>query len=120
MSKSVADTLRAAKALIADESNWCQKTYAKNAAGEHCAGDDPDAVCRCSAGALHPFIDDSKAEDDLLLTRCISILDDAAFELKGGWASVISFNDNQTHPEVMEMWDRAIALAESKYPTPTT
>ena len=44
--------LRLAAALIADEKRWTHGTSARNAAGEPCEPDSPDARQRCAFGAL--------------------------------------------------------------------
>ena len=100
--------LKEARALISDEKNWTQDSFARNSAGEKVEPANERAVCFCAIGAL------AKAaclapELDLPAENFIQ---DEAYML--GWINVPEFNDNHTHSEVLALFDRAIARAESE------
>ena len=101
------ERLIAAKALIADERNWTQEVYARNAAMKEVSPLDPTATCFCSLGALRKV--SGWAHDDSLPGKYFA--QSAVYLLKlDGYIDL--FNDNNTHEAVMEMFDLAIKLAQ--------
>lgn len=100
--------LKEARALIADEKNWTQDSFARNSAGETTEPADDEAVCYCAIGAL--------AKVARLSPECNlpaeNLVEEEALML--GWINVPEFNDNHTHAEVLALFDRAIARAESE------
>jgi hypothetical protein len=123
---SVVENLKAARALIEKPEHFAQGTYAQkqdavNGYRYACDVEDPRASCFCSLGALRRILGDEVDHRD-------------AFGLEGHWlasaarelfplkaekhASFISLaiipdvNDNIGHEGVLQMFDRAIALAE--------
>ena len=88
------EVLRAARALIADESKWWRGGCA--VAGQACMF---NAVSRAGG---EPYTDAHKA-----LLRAIGCNEDEPTE---GFA----WNDSHTHAEVMAAFDRAIAIEEAK------
>jgi hypothetical protein len=96
------DVLIAARAKIADEKNWTQHHYARNARGFSIAASDKKACQWCAGGALiavHPtgILSDYVAAD--LLRR----------EMDG---AISHFNDTHTHAEVLSAFDKAIASTD--------
>ena len=92
------EILVAARAIIANEENWTQGTYAKDKDGSSIGVDCSNAVCFCSIGAL----------------RKITMFPVAAMEVLSNHMedSIIAFNDEHTHKEVLAAWDEAIASLE--------
>lgn len=93
---NTAEKLRAAKALIADQKNWCQGVFYR--IGEN--------TQRCGIGALdisNSAINRNGPERELL--------EKAAKVLYG--TTVYSVNDHIGHPAVMAVYSRAIELAEA-------
>lgn len=91
--------LKDARALISDEKNWVKGAYRKNIDGRECfcaLG----AVFKVSASEDVFFQDQLKAEN--------------ALALAAGTSWVPEFNDAHTHAEVLTLFDRAIAHAESE------
>lgn len=50
--RTIAETLTAARAIIADPAHWTQHAHARDAAGEPVTLDAPNATCFCLDGAL--------------------------------------------------------------------
>ena len=99
------EILIAAKALIDEPGKWTQGATARCQEGwlVYYSGD--EAVCFCSLGALFRTLNRESVEDwetpeELLKESC-----DQPIGL---------FNDTHSHPEVMQMWDRAIELAKAE------
>lgn len=91
------EQLRAGKALIATPETWTQGEWARNTQLHKVNVYSPKAVCWCSIGAALK----------------VDISEDALHHLRIAAGELVwMFNDRHTHAEVMEMWDRAIALAE--------
>lgn len=101
----ISDQLKAAKAIIASPSKWLQGAYAKDANGFACRGDNPQATCFCSLGALQAV---NNCYSDAPSQPAISVLK----QFMGG--DVPEFNDSATHEQVMEAFDKAIAAAEKE------
>ncbi|MBN7804871.1 hypothetical protein JZX86_05770 [Agrobacterium rosae] len=103
--------LRDARALIADEKNWTQGDYAKNSFGHSTGVKNENANCFCAIGALAK-VQGISPNDDITGASFL------ALEASGGAEKlgfiVARFNDDHTHAEVIALFDRAIARAESE------
>ena len=101
--------LRAARDLIKDKSRWTTMAMARDEHGHPCSARDERAVKFCSLGAI-----------DVVSTRQLAarkFLDYAA--LKMGRRSPSNVNDfargkYNRYTNVMEMFDRAILIAQAK------
>jgi len=94
-----AEILIAARALIAEEKSWCQGALARNAAGVATTPYRPGAVAFCSVSAI-----------DLIGGLTESVHDAyAALALFCDDRPTV-FNDSHTHAEVLDAYDKAIAL----------
>jgi hypothetical protein len=101
------EILKAARDLIADETKWTQGCSAKDAKGEYVSPLSVEAVCFCAIGAVskvsgQPAFVADKSEPARYLWEVIGVRDQFVFE----------FNDTHTHPEVIALFDKAIARAE--------
>lgn len=94
---------RAAKAKIADEAHWTTGVFARNLAGASVLPDNPNAVRYCAFGACEAVI--PSTWDTIELIR-------AAKELFS--MPVTGVNDRLGHAAVMQMFDRAIELANEE------
>lgn len=99
------EVLRQAKALIVNEQNWLQGSFTTYVA---------DEKCFCSLGAIANVlgVDNFKAaysEPAILLKQQVLPFIIENYSPSGTFAI---FNDNKTHGEVMEVFDKAIAVAE--------
>jgi hypothetical protein len=92
-----------ARKLLTDPKNWTQQVAARNAQGHETQAKSVTAVCWCSLGAL---------------THCRPDVEDRAYIYNVAYETLLqatpngmvaSFNDNSTHEEVLELFDRAIA-----------
>ena len=103
----LADTLRAARALISAPERWVQGVYARTEAGGKLHnGWETGAVRWCALGAI-----------EHVTRRFVTApIDDAL--LRGAGlerdADIYDYNDSHTHAEVLAMFDRAIELAEEQ------
>lgn len=101
---TIAEVLKAAKALIEDPSRWTQRTFARTMNGDAVHGTDRLAVCWCAAGAvLHC------SPRAAFMPVCV--LNAAAQEM--GFRTATELNDTAGHRAVMEMFDRAIQHADN-------
>lgn len=113
--------LKNARALIGSPDRWCQQSYGQTAGGQRVwDATDPDAVRWCSAGAIsrcastkpfvYTFVEESVRLACKYLTR-------AAWEqhpnVTGELDMILYVNDKLDHPAVLNMFDRAIVIAES-------
>lgn len=89
----------AARERISDPNRWMQGGYATNIKGHYTDSDAPDAVCWCSAGSIRSF-----NPPPYIARRVYDALNRACGE------PLVMYNDNHTHDEVMDMWNRAEAL----------
>lgn len=101
------EVLRRARARIEKPENWCQKYYAVNEQGMAVAPESKEACSWCSEGALLTIAGMSFNE-----RRRTLLYLDAVTGLSTLGAG--HFNDTHTHAEVLDLFDRAIALAESE------
>lgn len=98
----VSEALIRTKELIQDPARWCQMAYARDQRGNATSEHDPNAVQWCTAGALYRTCGDRLYP----LTKKVW-----ALLYKLAPRCVIPFNDHATHAEVMDLFDRAIAVA---------
>ncbi|AXV15092.1 hypothetical protein CYG48_04885 [Neorhizobium sp. SOG26] len=91
------EILKAARELIADEKNWLQGSLYDRRNGED---------CYCAVGALDVVTE----MDGDALDRAI----EAIQELLGAGNSIVNFNDTHAHSQVIDLFDSAIARAESE------
>ncbi len=109
--KTVAQILKEARALIADEKNWTQGDYARSSLGNSTGVKNEDAECFCAIGALAK-VQGITPNDDITGASYL------ALEASGGEQTlgfiVARYNDDHTHAEVLALFDRAIARAESE------
>ena len=103
----ISNRLIAGKKLIENPDNWIKGHYAKFTKNDvsHLYGNDPEATCFCSIGALQRVNANNFHWGDG--TRYLDIAAHQLFTL-----SVTSVNDDLDHKDVMRMWDHAIALAK--------
>lgn len=101
-----AEILRRARDRIATPERWTQGAYRRDANGKKCNPD--EAVCWCSVGAITSICNIRKRED----WAPVDFLGEVVGDRIGVW------NDapNRTHAEVLDAFDRAIALAEAQQP----
>lgn len=96
-SKTVLETLEAARKLIEKPKSWTRGEYARDCNGDPVDFTSSTAACWCSSGALHVV------GGDPLARRLL-------YETVGG--SLVYFNDNHTHAEVLAAFDAAIEKAK--------
>ncbi|MCA1841756.1 MAG: hypothetical protein LC792_00940 [Actinobacteria bacterium] len=102
---STAEALRQARALIADPARWCQDEMARDANGRYADPTSPTARQWCATGAvIHICVATVPA---LTASRYLR----AAL---GGNRHPEALNDYDGHAAVLEMYDRAIELAEAE------
>lgn len=95
------EVLIKAKTLIEDPKNWTQGVSARDEHGNE-VFDYHQAACFCSLGALGR------------IARGANFFASKAYLYRVMGDLVSSFNDNNTHEEVITKWDEAIALAQSE------
>lgn len=99
---TLVETLEKARDLIAQEGKWTQGWFARAANGDAVIAECDDAVCFCMAGAIKRVTDKNS-----MYIRALTTVQDAV------GMNVGSFNDDptRTQAEVVEAFDKAIALA---------
>ena len=101
------ELLKAARALIRDPKCWTVGAFARAADGGRVQAGDARAVSWCLAGALYHLglfaSEDRPGEAKKALVNA----------LPGGGTTLAEFNDSHTHPEVLAVYDAAIARLES-------
>ncbi|MGV2110128.1 DUF6197 family protein [Agrobacterium salinitolerans] len=101
--------LKEARALIADGGKWTQGAFARNSLGEKVDPSEEGAVCFCAIGALAKAAganpESELPAENLLVTEMLEL--DAR-------ECIPEFNDSHTHADVLALFDRAIARAESE------
>lgn len=117
MSETV-EILRKAREIISDEKNWTQGAYARlyNDDEDSVCADLDEASCFCAVGAIHKA-GGLSISCRLPIELVVPFLSDDAlreyrdFCLEG---KIVEFNDNHSQKEVLALFDRAIARAESE------
>ncbi len=99
---STLETLKEARALIAEPETWTQDVGARDSLGQETEYDLSDAVSFCSLAAIYRVAGSSAMTD-----KAISKLD----EIMDG---ITYFNDGHTHAEVLQLFDEAIARMEKE------
>ena len=95
------EVLQAARALIADERNWCRlASYRRK--GRH--------VQRCAMGAVNFAMGLDEHDVSGKSNDCFSALCEVVHQ------GVRRFNDHHSHSDVLAMFDRAIAAEQAKAP----
>lgn len=113
---NVVETLRAARALIAESKHWTQGGYARRSkraegtVGPH----DPDAQAWCAVGALKRINGPHQHAAALLLAE--AVLDQPVFSVGNAQDRIVHFNDadGRRHRDVVQAFDKAIAKAEGR------
>ena len=100
---TVLEVLKAARELIADESRWTQKTYARDADGNAVDWALTCAHSFCMLGAIRHVTGRPIGHGPVF----------AAIERACGVEYVVDFNDSHTHAEVLALFDAAIARLEA-------
>lgn len=96
-----------ARELISDPKRWTTEVYARDSSGESLMdSSSPDAVCWCSLGAIRKVTGQDATAGSLISVRFLSQAVKRKLPAK--------YNDSHTHAEVLEMFDKAKALAEAE------
>lgn len=98
---SVAETLRAARALITPRGAWTKGTFARDSRSVVVHARDAVAVRWCALGALERVDGRYEMEAQNVLSRAIG-------------EGIVGFNDAKRtkHKDILAAYDKAIALAE--------
>ncbi len=101
-----AEALRKMEALI--RQGWIQRGFARNANGVAVRTNDPTAVCWCASGVVSAVIPQG-SELGLHMNAHWNLL-----IAIGDGSNLIEWNDKagRTHAEVIDLFVRAVALAE--------
>lgn len=100
---SAADTLRQARAIIADPARWTQGGWARNASGDFVDSMSRQAVCWCAWAALNKPKASFNDWDMAVWTFQ---------EVVGGYIAEWNDTPSRTHAEVLAAFDKAIEIAE--------
>lgn len=93
------EVFQAAFAKVKNPETWCQGAAVQDLNGNAVSEDDPAACRFCSWGALHLVGADPLTID--LIERAFTS------DEFGAWRrSLILFNDNHTHAEVVALWEQ--------------
>lgn len=108
--------LKEARALIADKKNWMQHYYSADDEGLWVNPRLHVATCFCSVGAMHKVMDLPLSKSIPENIGMLFAVDDKLRDnFDGSFEGVIvDFNDENSHDEVLALFDRAIARAESE------
>lgn len=109
----VSELLKSSKELIIDPTHWTQKYLARDQNGKSTNYAGEDAVCWCSLGAVEKITIDVFGSEYLVArynARNAAI--DCLNMASNGCGCITTFNDEHTHEEVIDMFDKAIALAQ--------
>jgi len=107
MRMTARDLLEAVRYLLSDKQHWCQGTLAKTESGASVPPVSDKARSWCLVGALHKKSSDL-GTDGREYTKAIKALEREMLQLVGPYASLMGFNDNNTHENVLRLLDRAI------------
>ena len=109
------EILRQAREKISKREHWIKFEFAHNAAGIGVECRDPEALCFCAVGAIHAAAKTSPVLAPPEVTAARDTLWRAIVRHYPMVNSVSHFNDHpaRTHEQVLEMFDRAIQLAET-------
>lgn len=99
------EILKAAKAVIENPDKWTQGAFARDTQGNRLPGGYGDeATCFCSLGAVEKATQLDWYDTPDIVVYLEEAIDD----------QVAHFNDSASHADVMQMFDKAITLAESE------
>lgn len=99
------EILKAAKVKIENPADWTQGDFARDKEGRGLGnGYDSRAVCFCTLGAIEAVT----GSDFFRAYDAYDAIDKAASA-----AGAANYNDNHTHTEVLELFDKAIKLAQA-------
>jgi hypothetical protein len=101
------ETLKRARAHLSDPKNWNQD-------GEYFKGGDNATGCCCAMGAI--ILDDVGPVLNWSAPHVRAAQAALICALPSGWFSVPKYNDdpNTTHPDILALYDRAIASLEGE------
>jgi len=109
MSKPVTrPIIERARALIADENNWCRGTLARDVRGKQVDPTDSVARRRCAYGALIAAAFELVGD----LKQAHNLADAVAKEIRGP-SSLINTNDTEGHAAVLAIFDKVLAGDEA-------
>jgi len=98
------EILKDARELISVPERWTQGANARTKKGMPIGSAEHNAVCWCALGAIGKNSLPSSTEK----------LEAICFLVRQIDVAVSAFNDEHTHPEVVALFDRAIAAAEAQ------
>lgn len=101
------DMLIAARALIADPLHWTIGELARDITGKGVDVSSPEACSFCSDGALRKVAYALSVSQGWVSHSCY-VIAKAALNTEAGLVLHV-YNDNCTHTQAMEWWDRTIA-----------
>jgi len=101
------EVLKSARELLSDSKRWTRGWYARDKYGHRKMWNSDNAVRYCSMGAVHKVAGNRHPNAIMYLNRIINPLhpDDII---------VVGYNDNHTHKDILEMFDKAIDLCEKE------
>lgn len=99
-----AETLEAAKSIIANPNKWAREAMARDRLGNEVKPEDETACCFCLVGAVRR----AAHNDNVACGMAIRLLRAAC------GCDPMGFNDSHGHKAVMKIMDRAIMLANSE------
>ena len=102
---STAEILKAARKLIEKPENWVQGESARDERGHRVDVYSRRAKCFCSIGAIYRV---SGTDDEANRARKALI-----YQLPMEKRFITTFNDTHTHSEVLDLFSKAIAAAET-------
>lgn len=106
------EVLVAAKALIDDPKHWTVGTYARDACGNSVNEMSSKACKFCSMGAVYRAAKTAYGFTGMA-QPALAVLGATVAELnETRHQSVSHFNDTHTHEKVMELFDKAIGIAD--------
>ncbi len=97
--KAIKEILIEARDLIEDPDHWTQGAFAKGSFGNPVASESEYAESWCAAGAILKAVGGGESYDRDPYSFLAGVM---------GAKCVPAFNDQHTHPEVIEAFDRAI------------
>lgn len=102
------DVLVKAKQLIQDPLNWIQGNYTKMIDGRQCFCS-LGAIARAATPDGEPVVWFGESVDTQVARLLLQVVGNAVLE----GHTFAAYNDNHTHSEVMEAFDKAIELAKA-------
>ncbi len=116
--KTTLEILKGTRELISDPARWTQSAFARSASGRMIASSSALAVCWCVAGAINRVAATSISPllvDGPNVVRVLSAIgEQVSIFFKPDWVWLTEWNDIHTHPQVLEVLDKAIAAVEHR------